>query len=500
MDSLLVRRSASSVFFISLLTIILSLSGCSGSSTSSTASSNPSSTVSVAKVSFAKASVATQANIQQEAPHFNNTSVVTAINERSLFSHGWHHLSLFNEAVAAELGLSLIWDPESGSAPMGSDFALQNLYNGGGFTSVGSSNNCTSGSVTIPCSESLKNYMGQALDPAFQNSNSASITMFGRLQTFNMIICTIGNLVPASAIDTDGLPVAGTLTINFPADTTNLVYKSNSAGGCSLSAGLAGGSLTIVVSAVTSPVYNKLMTIAEVGIRAWLKLDPVAGTLDVLSIEDQRGNGRYAVARGMTHVTGINTPGSGTTKFEYISIGSNVTGSDSCYSNGRWQCSFEFHRVYIDETADVAYLVSNFGSPGANDGSVSAPTSYIQYTAMAKPSNLKACSTGGTCSGEIALSFTADGQQQIGSNTIFASAGNAYDGCVNLVDRSLAASATLSCSVTGVSILSGAQSMINTTRTLFVADAVASLLNNTNATTTFSFTDGTNIFTAADTN
>jgi hypothetical protein len=441
-----------------------------------------------------------QANIQNEAPHFNSASVVTAMNDRSFFSRSWQHLSFFNDAVASELGLSLIWDPENGSAPTGTDFAVQNLYNGGGFTSTGSSNNCTSGSVTIPCLESLKNYMGQALDPAFQNSNGASITMFGRLQTFNMIICTIGNLVPASSIDTDGLPVVGTLTINFPSDTTNIVYQSTSAGGCNLPTNHAGGSLSIVVTAVTSTVYDKLMTIAGVNVQAWVKLDPVAGTLDLLSVEDQRGSGRYAVDRGMTHVTGINTPGAGTTKFEYISIGSNVSASDSCYSSGQWQCSFEFHRVYIDEAANVAYLVSNFGSPGANDGSVNPPTNYIQYTAMAAPSNLKACSTGGTCTGELALSFTADGQQEVGSSVVFASAGNAYDGCVNLVDRSLASSATLSCTVTGVSVLAGAQAMINGTRTLFVADAVATLLNNTNANTTFSFTDGTDIFTAADTN
>lgn len=479
--------------FISLLLI---LSGCHSSS-SSTTSAGSGATGTGTTVSFAMAANTMQKNIIQEGPHFNNASVVTAMN-----THPWFTLPhLMDQAVAAEMGLSLIWDPENGSTPLTGDFAIENLYIGGGFTNVSNTNNCTNGTLTVSCLESLKNFMGQALDPAFANSNGASTTMFGRLQSTSMVLCAIGALTPASSIDTDGLPVAGTYTVAFPTDPANIIFQPIAAGGCNVSANHVGGSITINVTAANAGIYTKQIAIPAMGGMAWLKLDAANGTLDVLSVEDERiSSGMYAVNRALTHVTGINTPGAGTTRFEYISLGSNVSGSNSCYSGGQWQCSYEFHRVYIDEAADRAYLVSNFGDPGASDGSSTAPTRYLQFTAVAKPSSLKACATGSTCSGDLALSFTADGQIEVNTNTVYPAAGNGFDGCVNLSDRSLGASATLTCSVTGTSVVAGASAMINTTRMLFVSDVVATLLNGTTPATTFSFTDGTNIFTSADTN
>lgn len=481
------------LLIVSSISFLLVLNGCSNSSSSGAASS-----AGASSVSFAMASNTMQKNIVQEAPHFNNASVVTALNDHSFFKFGT--LRWMDQAVAAELGLALIWDPENGNPPANGDFALENLYIGGGFSQVSNTNNCTNGSITVPCDESLKNYMGQALDPAFENSNTASTTLFGRLQSINEQLCGISNLVPTASIDTDGLPVVGSYTITFPSDLTNVVYQPVASGGCNIDSSHAGASITINVTAVTTGIYTKQFSISAMGITAWLKLDPVNGTLDVLTVEDQRVSGRYAVDRSMTHITGINTPGAGTTRFEYISIGSNVSGSDSCYSSGQWQCSFEFHRVFIDEAANQAFLVSNFGNPGANDGTTGTPTYYEQFTAVAQPSDLKACSTGGTCTGQLALSFTADGQYEVNSNTLYPSLGNGYDGCVNLLDRSLATSATLSCTVTGTSIEAGASAMINSTRQLFVTDAVATLLNNTSTSTTFSFTDGSDIFTNPDTN
>ncbi|PRC90710.1 hypothetical protein [Solimicrobium silvestre] len=479
----------------------LSLSSCSGSSSpTATSSSSGSSGTAPTPVSFASATTTFQQNMIAETPHFTNSSVVTAVNLQHYFPKHWG--SIFSEAVAAELGLAVIWDPESGSAPAGSDFSVLNLYNGGGFTCSGASNTCTLGSVTIQAQESLKNFMGQALDPNFLNSNGASTTLFGRLKQASTIVCALGNLLPAAQIDTDGLPIVGSLTLSFPAATTNIIYQPISAGGCSAPTDQAGASLPLTVTAVTSANYAKQIIIAPLSVIAWLKLDTTAGSLNVMTLEDQRNNGRYAVDRAIANITGINTPGSGKTLFEYISIGSNVAGSTNCYANGGWQCSYEYHRVFIDEAANGAYLVSNFGSPGDQSGGIGTPTSFLQYTAVARPSDLKTCTSGGTCSGSLALSFTANGQQEVNSNIVYPSVGNDYEGCVNLLDRSLASSGALTCSITGTSILAsgGASAMIESTRQVYATDVVATLLAHTSATTTLSFTGATDIFTAPNTN
>lgn len=487
------RASQRSTFISTFICFIscLVLSACNGSSSSSgsTASSGSAAT----PVSFSAATASVHTNLAEEAPHFNSNSVVTAMNFKNYFHHLFpKNLSVFNEAIAADLGLSVIWDPENGSPPSGSDFSMVNLYLGGGFNPLGS-NNCSNGTITLPCNESLKNYMGQALDPNFQNSNTASTTIFGRLNDALVSVCALSNLLTAAQTDTDGLPVAGPLSLALPSDTTNIVFQPVSSGGCGISLSDAGQTLTVTVTAVTSANYSKMMTVAPLSNTIWLQLNAAAGTLNVMTLEDQRPQGRYAIDRAIAQITGINTPGSGTTAFEYISAGSNVSGSDSCYANGKWQCDFELHRVYIDEANNVAYLVSNNGSPGDAGGGTGTPLGYAQYTAMAQPTALKACATGGACTGVMAFSFT--------SNESGLSAGDEYDGCINLVDRSLASSGSLSCTggVTGASVLANASAMINGTRLAFVGDVVATLFNNTNANTTLAFTDATTIYVTPDT-
>jgi len=482
--------STSPGFFISF-TFSLLLCACHSGSPYNNGSESSSGTAT--PVTFTAATSSLQTNLTQEAPHFNSASVVTAFNFKNSLRHFFpKNFSVYNDAIAADLGLSVIWDPENGSPPLSTDFSMVNLYTGGGFTQVGTSNNCTNGTITVPCNESLKNFMGQALNPDFQNSNGASTTIFGRLDSALTTICAMGYLVPPAQIDTDGLPVAGTLTVVLPGDVTSTIYQSFSAGGCGVSPSDAGQTLSIVVTAVTSTNYTKMLSIPGMSNTVWLKLDATGGNLNVMTIEDQRPHGRYAVDRAIAHITGINTPGAGTTAFEYISIGSNVSSSDSCYANGMWQCDFELHRVYIDEANNVAYLISNNGSPGDASGGTGPSVGYTQYTAAAQPASLKTCSTGGTCTGVLAFSFTSN---------ILASAADEYDGCVNLVDRSLASSGSLSCtgSVTGVSVLANASAMVNSTRLAFVGDVVATLLDNTNANTTLAFDSAATIYVTPDT-
>ena len=469
----------------------LAVTGC-GSGDSSSASSS-----STTSVSLPQAVTAMQKNLNTETPHIVNTSTVTAFNWRKAMRN--LRRVFISDAMAADFGLSIIWDPESGSAPTGNDFGLTNLYIGGGFT-CDASNTCTNGTVSVPGVESLTNYIGQALDPNFENSNGASITVFGRMKNAQMVLCIMGQVLPAASIDTDGLPVVGTVTLQFPSDTSNIVYQTLSSGGCGVPTSLAGNSVSVTVTAVSSTNYTKqLTTTLQNPITMWLKLDATAGVFNFMSLEDQRPSGRYAIDRTIVNITGIGTSGSGTVLYEYVSIGSASSDSTSCYANGQWNCDYEFHRVYIDQAANVAYLLSNDSPPGDPSGGTGAPTQYVQYTAAGEPSGLSTCSAGGSCSATLALSFTAAGQSD--ASGVYASAGNEYDGCVNVASRVLSNDGSLTCDSTGVPILAsgGASATIDLTREVYVGDVVATLLANTNASTTLAFTNSSDIYTSPNT-
>jgi len=465
--------------------------GC-GSGDTPAVSSNTSSTSQA--VSLSQAVTAMQKNLTTQTPHIVNSGTVTAFN--------WHRVmrnlgGLFtSEALAADFGLSTIWDPNAGTAPTGNEFGLENLYIGGGFTCDGS-NICTNGTVSVPGVESLTNYMGQALDPNFQNSNSASITIFGRMKNAQMVLCIMGQVLPAASTDTDGLPVVGAVTLSFPSDTSSVVYQALSSGGCGVPLTLVGMSLPLTVTAVSSENYTKQISLSlQNPIIMWLKLDASAGIFNFMSVEDQRPSGRYAVDRTIVNITGIGTSGSEKVRYEYVGIGSATAGSTSCYANNGWNCDYEFHRVFIDQTANTAYLLSNDGSPADQSGGTGAPTQYVQYTATGQPSSLTSCSGGGTCTATLALSFTAAGQSD--ASGVYPSVGNEYDGCVNVASRELSNDGSLACDVAGVPMLAsgGASATIELTREVYIGDVVATLLANTNASTTLAFTNSSNMYTA----
>jgi hypothetical protein len=473
--------------------LLLNLASCSNNSPGSTTA--PVTT----PISLSAASAAMQQKINDETPHVVTSGVVTGqVALHSVVAHSVRS----RVSPDAELSLGSIWDPESGAAPQGSDFSVLNLYNGGDFICDGATNSCTNGSITIPQLESLKDFMGQALDPDFHNSNGASDNLFGRLQTTNLALCAMGHLVPADDVDTDGLPKVGPLTLAFPADTTDIVYQSIANGGCGVSTDNAGQSTSATVTAVSSANYSKEMALSlgPTNITIWLKLDSGSGTYNLMTVEDQRPSGRYAVARTIANLSGINSSGGGTVLFEYINMGSASNDAASCYTGTHWQCSYEYHRVFIDEAANAAYVVSNFGDPGDANGGTGTPTNYVQFTGAAQPSALQTCADSSSCAGTLALSFTADGQRSP-NGALYPSIGNAYDGCVNIDDRSIATDATLSCDVTGASILAsgGASTMIEQTRQVYAADVVATLLADTTSDTTLAFTGASDIYTAPNT-
>jgi hypothetical protein len=483
--------------------ICLSLSACGGSTAVPTAAGTAGTAPPAATLSSSISVM--QQNIAAEAPHVDNSAVVTAFNWKRLVRPGkWSKLNLISAAYAGESNLSAIWDPENGNAPAGGDFAVENLYNGGGFNCDASANSCTNGTVTVAEWESLKNFIGQALDPNFTNSNGAADTVFGRLNSALMVVCVVAQAVPAAALDTDGLPMAGPLTLSFPSNTSSPVYQPISSGGCGVRSSLAGNTLSAAVTAVSSANYTKqlVVDVGQDAVTIWIGLTPATGGMNVMVLDDERPTGRYDVGRTIVQMTGANSPGNAVVLFEYVNLGSNIAGSQiSCWSGTQWTCQYEFHRGVINEATDQAFLVSNIGLPGDAAGGTGAPTVYVQYTVAAQPSALKSCTAGSSCDATLALSVTAGGQYEPGSGSTYPSAGMSFDGCVNAATRAISDDGVLTCDVTGSDVLAsgGASSMIEQTREKFVTDVVADLLDVTTASTTLSFTGASNIYTVADT-
>ncbi|HTC52605.1 MAG TPA: hypothetical protein VK700_11780 [Steroidobacteraceae bacterium] len=499
--------SRSSASFIRVLCvsagvlICQSLNGCGGTA-ATPAGAAPTGTA-PAPATLSSSIAVMQQNIAAEAPHVDNSNVVTAFNwKRMLRSRRWQGLNLISTAYAGESNLSAIWDPENGSAPMTGDFAVENMYIGGAFNCDPSTNSCTNGTVTVPEWESLKNYIGQGLDPDFQNSNGAATTVFGRLNSALMVVCVMAQVVPPASLDTDGLPMAGALTLNFPSSTTSTVYQSIGSGGCGVQSSLAGASLSAIVTAVTSTNYTKQMVlnVGQDAITIWAGLTPATGGMNVMVIDDERSTGRYDVGRTIVQMTGANSPGNAVVLFEYLSLGSNIAGSQiSCWTGTQWNCDYEFHRGVINESTNQAFLVSNIGLPGDGSGGTGAPVTYVQYTVAGQPSALKSCTAGSSCDATLALSVTAGGQVEPSSNTIYPSAGMSFNACVNASTRAISDDGVLSCDVTGSDVLTGgASNMIEQTRQKFITDVVADLLDVTTASTTLSFTGASDIYTVAD--
>jgi hypothetical protein len=358
--------------------------------------------------------------------------------------------------------------------------------------------------VTFSCNESVKNYMSQELNSSFVNSNGASVTVFGRLQSALQISCALGLLIPSASLGTDGLPAVGSGTIVFPTATTDTIYKAFNSGGCGLGTSMAGQSAPYVVTAVTGTLFTKQMVVTVPGGNSntiWMALTPETGSFSFMTVEDQRTNGRYVASRTMVSITNGNVTNGAQIKMEYISIGSNQnfvnsTGQQTnCYTSGQWQCSFEMHRVFIDETANKGYVLSHSGDPGTAAGGTGIPTRYVEYTAAGKPVDIGACSSSTTCAAQIAVSFGFQGQHTAAGGT-FTPAGD-YIGCVAVGSRDIVTDDSLACDITGTTI--SAATAIEGTRELFVSDAIASLYTGTTSATTFSFTGASDIFTAADT-
>ncbi len=446
-----------------------------------------------------------QSKVAAESPRLKQDTGVAA-NDRIL-SAPWQRWlmkdlksALFPEALAySTSALGSVWDPTSLYTTNGS-IAVNNLWNGGGSSCGYSSSNiandmCTNGEQSY---ESLKDWMGQAMNPQFTNSNGASTTVFGRLAHAAQVGCVIGLLVPSSDLDADGLPKVGTFSITFPSDTSNAIYQSTNNGGCAMSTSMAGATLSPTVTAVSgSALFTKEMTVSVPGgnpSSMYLKLDSASGVFNYMEVEDERPQGREQVSRTIAVINGQKT------MFEYISLGSPITaGQDSqypsayCVSGGQNQCGYEFYRIYIDDSADQAFLLSNYGA--------SDESGYTRFTAAGKPNEIGACNGGSSCGSTVALSLGIKGYPTVsggGTTTSFiTSASNDYIGCVDAGSGAVSTDDSLSCDLTGTTV--SAATAIDGEWSLYQASVVNTLLANTGASTTLAFTGPSDFFTAVPT-
>lgn len=461
-----------------LVVLALILTACGSGSSSSTTS--PSSTTTPTVSSLSSAVTQFQTTINAGTPHVVNSAPLTAFI-KSLNPLDRLFDILGEKAYASTIsGLGTIWDPESGSALLSGDLGIQNLYNG---------------SSTI----SVKDYMGQSLDPNFINSNNASTTIFGRLKLATMVTCVLSHLV--TSMDTDGLPAAGPLSLSMPTSTSDPVYTA-----CGLPTMMAGMSFpSMTVSKVTSPNFTKSMTmnLGTSSVTVYLKLDIAGGVFNFMNVEDQStggSSGRNAVDRTIVLMSGLNTAGHVHTLFEYASIGYNGTrnGAASCFSSGRWTCSYEFHRGYIDQPTDTSLIISNDGVPGDATGGTGSPTEFVQYTAAGRPLELAAC-TASSCAEDLALSMGMIGQLAAISQTpITSTNGVDYNACVKVSTRSIDADNTLSCAhVTGTTVNSGSSTGVVESSRQFYSQTTSGIPNilSSGANTGLSFTGAADIYT-----
>ena len=122
----------------SALITVLAMSGCGKDNAASS---------STAVTSLSGGVTAMQKKVNKESPQITGSSLTGAFHfQKRPVSYADFRNWFLPNAFAGNVSLSLIWDPNNGSAPTGSQLAVNNLYNGGGATQSG--NTCTINGVS----------------------------------------------------------------------------------------------------------------------------------------------------------------------------------------------------------------------------------------------------------------------------------------------------------------------------------------------------------------
>jgi hypothetical protein len=418
---------------LTILTLPLMVSGLAGCG-----SSVPAAT-SAAVTSASSGLGAVQANIEKYTPATTDSNP-TAFN---LMFEKFHHLAgsfIPNVMATAYTPFGAQWTATD----------MPDLYCGGG--------SCTN--------ESIKNYMGQMIDPNFINANGSSVGAAGRYSSALTQTCLLSAFFAKSCtIDTDGLPAVGTCTVNV--DFTQLPTNGGTFNGCTVPANFTAGggptsiSIAVTITAVTgNPNYTKKIVIAGAPSgngtgtnTVYAKLDSANGIFNFENIapgDNQTGN---PACGGSRFILGLN---GNVTSFQYESITLGTDTTSGCSSQNSGVSHEDFYRIHLDTGLDTSYILGM----QLNKGSANA----FGFILSGQPSKI------GAGAGTISASIWANTGTAIptGATTFFAASANA---CVAQATGNISTDGALACDVTGLDVF--------TAKTMLTAKAATDMSTST---------------------
>jgi hypothetical protein len=412
---------------LTMLALPLAMGGLAGCGTTAATSTS--------SVTSASAGLgAVQANLKKYTPATADSSP-TAFN---LIFDKLHHLAgSFLPSVMA-----------TSYTPFGAQWTaatdMPDLYCGGG--------SCTN--------ESIKNYMGQMIDPNFINANGSTVGAAGRYSSALTQTCLMTAFFAKNCtIDTDGLPAVGTCTVNV--DFTELPTAGGLFEGCVVPANFTAGggptslSLGLTITAVAGNAnYTKkiVMTGAPSGggtgtNTIYAKIDSTNGIFNFENIAPGDNQTGSATCGGSRFILALN---GNVTSFQYESITLGTDTTAGCSTQNSGASHEDFFRIHLDTGLDTSYIL------GLSENKGSANQSF-GFILSGQPSKIAANT------GTISASIWANTGTAIptGASTFFAASA---DGCVSQTTGSITTDGTLTCDVTGLDVFS-AKTMLNTKST-----------------------------------
>ena len=306
---------------------------------------------------------------------------------------------------------------------------------------------------------SLKNYMGQMIDPAFLNQNGSATGAAGRYVNGIFQTClTMAVLNSACGTDTDGLPPVGTCSASLSLSSVTgdgtfyqgcLVPKGFTASQAQNGGGGGSTTLTVTVTAVTgNPNYTKKIVVGgapggngSITSTAYAKLNPATGAFNFENISPGDNQTNNASCGGSRYILSLN---GNVTQFEYQSITLGTDVAAGCASGNSHQ---DWYRIHLDTGLDTAYILGM----QHNNGSVNGLT----FLLSGQPSKIAADT------GNVSVSvWAADGTAiPAGSGGSLAVA--SADACVTQSTGTISTDGQLACDISGLDVISAA-SMLST--------------------------------------
>ncbi len=259
---------------------------------------------------------------------------------------------------------------------------------------------------------SIKEYLGEALNSHFVNPNGANVTAFGRFNSSVGQLCALGIALAEQGVT--GIPADGQYP--FTIDIGPGTKVSSQCEGFSNSPAMSlTGTLSVSTPSDTS-VYMKKLELLNAGMNpGFMYLTYSDQWIRIASIEhnDQFLESNRTIAE-YDRVNNI-------VRFEYLS---------QSFQQGS---AAEFHRIYMDGTNNVGYIISHTGGTDSNGHS-----QYLHFAASGTPSD----ATRQT----VAISVGIKGQQSGLADS------EGLDACVNASNGAITNDGSLVCQTTGFEV------------------------------------------------